>query len=209
MAKYQPTPDELASFSEGMYLMYDFIRDIDPSLTVFPLRGAYPFRVAYQKIADLSQEKESDILMLPLGTFNDLEQGRQRGLKKPEKKDLIELELLDYLSKHPKAKNILLIDEVMHGGTILTCHSYMNFFLRNFFPEIELSVCAVEHGLREQKGRYVNKAKRHGFKRIKVDSLFVMDRPQYLPRVIKNGTFSVNTEDTDLDDILEQLEKDF
>jgi hypoxanthine phosphoribosyltransferase len=190
-----------------MYDMYEFGREINPDLAVFPLRGAHPFSVAYRKIAELNQESPPDFLLLPLGTFTDVHTKVERGLTKHEKIEVIQNGLHDYFEEHPEARRILLIDEVMNGGTILAHYHLLNRYLRENVPEAELRVCAIEHGQYEQRGRYKNQADKYNFHTIRVNSLFVMDREQYLPKVRRNTEFFVEIEEAKLEDILEEIER--
>ncbi|HLC51946.1 MAG TPA: hypothetical protein VJI98_01740 [Candidatus Nanoarchaeia archaeon] len=207
MRVHQPTPSELSSFCYGMYSMYEFGRELNPNVAVFPLRGAHPFSVAYQRIAGMNNERTPDFLLLPLGTFTNLETNTERGLTTPEKTEVVKQSLQDYFATHPEARRILLVDEVMNGGTILQHYHLINRFLRENVPDAELRACAIEHGQHEPRGKYKNQSVRHGFHTIRVDSLFVMDREQYLPKVTRNGVFAVEIQDEKLEGILEQLEK--
>lgn len=207
MPKYKPTKSELSSFCNGMYDMYEFSRGINPDLAIFPLRGAHPFSVAYRKIAELNQESTPDFLLLPLGTFTDVHTKTERGLTKPEKIKVVQNGLQDYFAEHPEARRILLVDEVMGGGTILTHYHLLNWYLRKNVPDVELRVCVVEHGQHEQRGKYKKQSDRHNFNTVRVDSLFVMDREQYLPKVRKNSAFSIEVEEGKLEDILEEIER--
>ncbi len=207
MVSYQPTTTELASFCRGMWEMYHFARRSSPDLVVFPLRGAYPFHVCYETIAGLQQELIPDSILLPLGTFTNIHTQTERGLTKEEKRRVIHLDLEDYFAAHAPARKVLLVDEVMHGGTILAHASLLRRFLQESRSDAELAVCAIEHGQRKQSGRYRNQAQKHFFHRVRVDSLFVMDRSQYLPRVTRNGAFSVEINKGSLDGIVDSLEK--
>lgn len=207
MPKYKPTKSELSSFCNGMYDMYEFGRGIYPDLAIFPLRGAHPFSVAYRKIAELNQESIPDFLLLPLGTFTDIHTKTNKGLTKPEKIEVVQIGLQDYFAEHPEARRILLVDEVMNGGTILTHYHLLNRYLRENVPDAELRACAIEHGQHEQRGKYKNQVDRHNFHTVRVDSLFVMDREQYLPKVRRNSDFYVEIEEGKLEDILEEIER--
>jgi hypoxanthine phosphoribosyltransferase len=207
MPEYKPTKSELSSFCNGMYSMYEFSRGTGPDVAIFPLRGAHPFSVAYRKIAELNKESTPDFLLLPLGTFTDIHTKTERGLTKPEKIEVVQNGLQNYFAEHLEAKRILLIDEVMNGGTILTHHSLLNRYLQENIPEAVLRVCAIEHGQHEQRRRYKNQAVKNNFHTVRVDSLFVMDREQYLPKVRRNSIFSVEVEDGKLEEILEEIER--
>lgn len=207
MGTYKPTESELASFCNGMNSMYDFSRDISPDAVVFPLRGAHPFYVSYLNIAELRGETVPDMLLLPLGTFTDLHTKKIGGLTKPEKIDVVRSSLDAYFADNPESRRILLVDEVMNGGTILTHFDLINWYMRNHFSDGQVRACAIEHGEREQRTRYKNRAKRYGFHRVRIESLFIMDREQYLPSVRRNTGFSVETDEGKLEDIIAHLEE--
>jgi len=206
MNDYVPKKSEVVSFCKGMNEMYEFGRSINPDLIIFPLRGAQPFSAAYAKISELNNVKNPEMLLLPIGTFLDIHMKKERGMTKPEKIEITEQNLDTYFCDNPKARQVLLVDEVLNGGTILTNFNLINNYLMTCFPDAKLNVCAIEHGQYEQRGKYKNQAKKHDFCKIRVDSLFVMDRPQYLPKVSKNGSFVVEVDDQKLEDIIRSLE---
>lgn len=187
--------------------MYEFGREIDPEVVIFPLRGAHPFSVAYRKISELNQKPTPDFLLLPLGTFIDIHTKNESGLTKPEKIEVVQIGLQNYFAEHPEARKVLLIDEVMNGGTILTHHRLLDNYLKENVPGAKLNVCAIEHGQHEQRGKYRNRVKIHNFHTVRVESLFIMDREQYLPRVKRNSDFSIEIEEGKLEEILEQIER--
>ena len=79
-------------------------------------------------------------------------------------------------------------------------------YLMDHVPGSMLQVCAVEHGRHEPRTKYQSKASRYGFHRVRLESLFVMDREQYLPLVKKNEDFSVQIQECKLDEITTRLE---
>ena len=216
---HRPKKQELESFCNGMYEMYNFIKEVDPDLILFPLRGAYPFGVSYEKITELKGEEPIDHLYLAIGTLYDIENRRIRGSTVPEKEEVVEKELLIYLTNNPETRRVLLIDEVMNGGTIRknlkTIRKVINRLIGIKQEEdksrntLEIKVCAIEDENHTPEQHYINRAKKYGFHRIKVP-LFVMDNEEYLPRIIRYGKGSkkieVQTEEKKLRFILEAIE---
>ena len=209
MTEYQPTASELFSFCNGMHQMYLYAREINPDLVLFPLRGAQPFAASYTKIAALKEEPTPDFLLLPLGTCTDIERKVLRGLTKPEKERVVERNLDVYFAAKPSTRRVLLVDEVMNGGTILEHHHLVSKYLQERYSDSELRTCGIENGSHEPRGRYKNRAAKHGFYRVRVDTLFVMDREQFLPKVRLNGDFSVEIEEGKLEAIMEHVERNY
>jgi hypothetical protein len=207
MSVYTPTESEISSFCDAMYAMYEYGKNVKPDVIIFPLRGAHPFYAAYSKIADLKGDCMPDAELPPLGTLFDKHTCIERGLTKPEKVEVFYRCLDTYFGNMPRSRNILLVDEVMIGGTIMAHHHLLEKYAQKKLSGSEIHVCAIEDGKREKSGKYRNAAGRKGFHRIGVQSLFVMDRQQYLPIVRKNDNFSVEIESGKLEEILEAIEK--
>ncbi len=193
MSIFTPSEAEVESFVQGMRNVYDYARSVSPDVMVFPLRGAYPFQLSYQQLADTAREEAPDMLLLPLGTCHDAGTGMEHGLTMPKKREIVESELGGYLHNNEHAAKILLVDEVMNGGTILDHAQLIRRLLMEKFGsrEASLHVCAVEgkqNGRRSQ--RYRGASMRHQFHRVEVEKLFTMDRQQFLPKVEQhNGDF--------------------
>ncbi len=206
MSKYKPTKSELSSFCEGMHKMYDFCRGTNPDAVIFPLRGAYPFSVAYRKIAELNQESTPDIILLPLGTFTDLSTKAESELLHSQRFEVIQEGLKNYFADHPQAGKILLVDEVKVGGAIALNYLLLNAYLRKNMPDVELRVCAVEHGQQKRRNKGYDE-ERPNFHVVVVDSLFTMDNEQFLPKVTMDRDYSFEIEEAGrLEEVLEQIE---
>jgi len=205
MVNYQPSDSELSSFCEAMLGMYAIGRSLQPDLIIFPLRGAYPFFSCYQTIVALEKASMPQVLLSPIGTCMDKSVRKERGMTKPEKIDILKSSLDEFLADSADFKTILLIDEVMMGGTILEHFSIIKKYLNLNSLCCNLKVCAIEDGKRQQRGEYRNKARKFGFHQLRVDNLFVMDREQFLPLVIKGSYFRLFTDKEKLEKITTRL----
>lgn len=207
MNSHIPTASELSSFCDGMQAMYAFGKTVRPDLIIFPLRGAQPFSAAYHTLGEVYREPVPNLLLPPLGTCFDLERNAEHGLTPKEKASIIEDGLETYFSAHPNTVNILLVDEVMNGGTIVQHFQLVNEYLRRNHRNARFNVCAIEHGQHQPSPRYRQQATRHSFERVRVESLFVMDREQYLPRVTRNGIFRVEITLPKLEPIVSEIQR--
>ncbi len=178
--------------------MYQYGKKINPHYIIAPMRGAYPFVISYRVLAERSGDNMPEVILLPLGTTFEKSTKRLRGLRKPEKRQAIK----DYLGKTLKGHaekltnpvSILLIDEVMHGGTIITSYRLIQKYIQTHKLPYILHVCAIEDGQTTPRGKYTQFAERYNFRRIRVLSLFTMDRELYLPFLSKeeDGQFNLD-----------------
>ena len=209
MAPTGPSSAEVQSFAAGMHAMYEFGERTKPDVILFPFRGAGPFRHCYQRIAEDKHTPMPNTLALPVGTYIDVSTDSTSGMTKPEKLRVIRTHLVDFLDRNDEASHILLVDEVLNGGTILQHHNMVRRVLRENFDRrnIALNVCALEKtGNRSGTTRYKGRADRFGFQRIPIDN-FIMDKNFWLP-VIKrsdDGAYSIEDTTAGLEPVFEVL----
>ncbi len=206
MTKYRPNPSDMKSYVAGMLSLATVIEKLNPDGVIVPLRGAYPFYAAYEKISEIKGKKPKEGLFLPLGTCTDLQKNKERGLTKPEKSQIIDSYISYYLKENPNAKRLLLLDEVIHGGTIITHYKLISRYLNNFVG-VELKVCAVEDKRIEKRGKYKELKSIRKFNTIQVDNLFTTDRRRFLPKIIKDYDFSIEIDNQKLNKIMGSLEE--
>lgn len=207
MTKYRPNSSDMKSYVAGMLNLATVIEELNPDGVIIPLRGAYPFYAAYEKISEIKGKKPKEGLFLPLGTCIDLQKNKKRGLTVPEKREVIDSYISSYLKKRPFTKDFLLVDEVMHGGSIKLTYNLLSNYLAIYAPEIKIKVCAVEDKRHKKMSRYRGIKERKKFYFVEVDNLFTLDREQFLPNVIKNNDFSVEIDNRKLDIIMNSLEE--
>ncbi len=100
MPKYKPNSNDMKSYVNGMLNLTTVIEELNPDGIIIPLRGAYPFYAAYEKISEIKGKKPKEGLFLPLGTYIDLQKRKKRGLTMPEKKGVINSYISSYLKKN-------------------------------------------------------------------------------------------------------------
>jgi hypothetical protein len=152
MTDYHPSKEEVSSFCNGMYDAFTYAQATAPDGILIPLRGAYPFFMSCRHLATLENTLLPPAVLLPIGTYKDAHTGRESGLTKPEKIEVINAALAQFIRENPGMKRFLLMDEVMIGGTIMTHHKIISRYLQHV-PTGQLNVCAIEDGRYQKTGR--------------------------------------------------------
>ena len=189
-----------------MFDLYDVTSEIHPDTLIIPLRGAYPFYIALEKIAEMNGTDSIDALLLPLGTYRYSD--KMKGISTLEKNILITSALDKYFESNDCPQKLLLVDEVVNGGTILEHHGLIRHYLKKRANDSELFVFGVEDGRSNPSLKYQKRKNKYGFFSAVVDSLFTTDRPQYLPILEKiDGRLTASFDENQIDCILQHLEK--
>ena len=207
-----------------MTAAYELMQSYQPTAILYPLRGSEVFKLSFERIAEVRNERESlpASLILPIGTYANpyfrervlrgdcknyksrLEASLSTFSSRYEKRAIVHTLLERYAEQHSLEK-ILLIDEVVNGGSIIQNLKHVYPCLEPLNADIEIfamefSASSKGKILRDSLGNLVSSARgrnyrgkrdngfkdiRKPFNRISLVPPLVLDKQHFLPLVVR------------------------
>lgn len=173
------------SYYYAMLEARDYIIEQKPEYLIIPMRGAYPFMKAVYLLASLDKlgKYMPKPLSLPIGTTRKLEKDHSiaySGITKPEKIEIIKAKMGAVMDNIPYWGSVLMLDEVINGGTIYSVYRMLNKYIKDNRPDIQLKALGIEQAGPKSR-RYRGLSRKPFFRRITTPHLLVTDNQKYLP----------------------------
>ena len=244
------TDRDIEDFAERILNGYELIKMTNPDAILYPLRGSEVFKLSMERIARIRGEEESlpQSILVPIGTHGnpytrsqillgqenwDSKLALMRSLKNfssREKQAIVQATMEKYADENDFEK-ILLIDEVLHGNSIIQTVDFLDRYNSRASQAIEIKVGAFEfsksrRGKRieryesgmlipiQKNRKYIEKAylsSNNPFNFIMLTPPMVVDKPHYLPLVIReqDSTYEMKiyTSEQRIPHILEAVEE--
>ena len=209
------TDDDLREFARRMIVAFDFIFREGFDLVIYPLRGAEPFKMALDHIAEIKSEAMPPSLLVPVGVHYDADwlpnvvkgdlATENRGplaeysLKRYEKRAILQTCLERFVATSPPPNKILLLDEVYNGGTLLNHAEALRPYSEYLGASLDL--CGMESAIKSQgrfskvddrylptnkSQRYRSRAQAERFFAVPLVPNFFLDRQVFLPLVVRS-----------------------